>query len=164
MGSRVVLVEYNAPRVIVAARVLLALASLAVLSGCGATNAPGDDRAPTVGSANTAERCPEGRGACADAKPNGEPVPDVVGMPVLAACRELVPSGYTGAVVGEVGNPRSGPSRVVAQEPEAGREGDEGGLVRLTVSEPYPARVLEQNPECLDRTELGPGGKPNGPT
>jgi beta-lactam-binding protein with PASTA domain len=88
-------------------------------------------------------------------------VPEVVGLTVLAACRELRTDGYTGAVFGEVGNPRSGPSRVVAQKPEAGRKGDEGELVRLTVSRPYPARVLEQNPECLDRTQFGPGGKPN---
>jgi hypothetical protein len=67
-------------------------------------------------------------------------------------------------VVAEVGDGESGPSRVVAQEPEAGRKGYEGQLVRLTVSEPYPAGVLEQNPECLDRTQFGPGGKPNEPT
>jgi hypothetical protein len=67
-------------------------------------------------------------------------------------------------VVGEVADAESGPSRVVAQEPKAGRKGYEGQLVRLTVSEPYPAGVLEQNPECLDRTQFGPGGKPNEPT
>ena len=88
----------------------------------------------------------------------------MVGMTVLAACRELRPSGYRGAVVGEVGDGEFGPSRVVAQEPEAGRKGHEGQLVRLTVSAPYPTGVLEQNPECLDRTQLGPGGIPNEPT
>ena len=120
--------------------VLLVLASLAVLFGCGQSNAP------------------------AKTNPNANPVPDVVGMTVLAACRELRPGGYRGAVFGEVGDGRSGPSRVLAQEPEAGRKGYEGQLVRLTVSEPYPAGTLEQNPECLDRTQFGPGGKPNEPT
>jgi hypothetical protein len=84
-------------------------------------------------------------------------------MPVLAACRELRPSGYIGAVIGDIGDPRSGPSRVVAQEPEAGRKDYEGELVRLTVSEPYPPRMLERNPECLDRTEFGCCGEPNDP-
>jgi len=117
------------------------------LVGCSDPTA--EDRAATVGSEAT--------------EPNAEPVPDVVGMPVLVACRELRPEGYRGAVVGEVRDGESGPSRVVAQEPTAGRKGHEGQLVRLTVSEPYPAGVLEQNPECLDRTQFGPGGKPNGP-
>ena len=69
-----------------------------------------------------------------------------------------------GARVEEVGDGEFGPSRVVAQEPEAGRKGHEGQLVRLTVSAPYPASVLAQNPECLDRTRFRPGGKPNEPT
>ena len=120
--------------------VLLVLASLAVLFGCGEPNAP------------------------AKTNPNANVVPDVVGMTVLAACRELRPSGYRGAVFGEVSDGKSGPSRVLAQEPEAGRKGYEGQLVRLTVSKPYPAGVLEQNPECLDRTQFGPGGRPNEPT
>ena len=120
--------------------VLLVLASLAVLFGCGEPNAP------------------------AETNPNANVVPDVVGMTVLAACRELRPSGYRGAVFGEVSDGKSGPSRVLAQEPEAGRKGYEGQLVRLTVSKPYPAGVLEQNPGCLDRTQFGPGGKTNEPT
>ena len=136
------------------------LASLVAVHGCGQASSPTEDRATAAG--DTTGRCPD-RGACANVEPNARLVPDVVGMPVLAACRELMPSGYLRAVFGEVGDPRSGPSRVVAQEPEAGHEGYEGELVRLTVSEPYPARVLEQNPECLDRTEFGPGGKPNDP-
>jgi len=144
-------------------RVLLVLAAVAVLYGCGQASAPAEDRATTVGSGSATERCP-GANACADAKPNAKPVPDVVGMTVLAACRELRPSGYRGAVVGEVADTESGPSRVVAQVPEAGRKGHEGQLVRIPVSEPYPAGVLEQNPECLDRTQFGPGGKPNEPT
>ena len=131
-----------------AIRVLLVLASLAVLFGCGQSNTPAESNA----------------NAPAETNPNANPVPDVVGMTVLAACRELRPMGYTGAVFGEVGNDKSGPSRVLAQEPEAGRKGYEGQLVRLTVSEPYPAGVLEQNPGCLDRTQFGPGGKPNEPT
>jgi hypothetical protein len=130
------------------------------LAGCSEPTA--GDRAATVGLGTTMEGCPEG-GACAERRPNAEPVPDVVGMPVLAACRELRPNGYRGAVVGEASDGESGPSRVVAQEPAAGRKGHEGQLVRLTVSEPYPAGVLEQNPECLDRTQFGPGGKPNEP-
>jgi hypothetical protein len=141
-------------------RVLLALATFAVLYSCGQASSPAEDRANTPGSGNATEQCPDD-GACANAKPNAKPVPDVVGLPVLAACRELRPSGYRGAVVGEVSDGESGPSRVVAQEPEAGRKGYEGQLVRLTASEPYPAGVLEQNPECLDRTQFGPGGKPN---
>ena len=120
-----------------AIRVLLVLASLAALFGCGQSNAP------------------------AETNPNANVVPDVVGMTVLAACRELRPSGYRGAVFGEVSGSKSGPSRVLAQEPEAGRKGYEGQLVHLTVSKPYPAGALEQNPECLDRTEFGPGGRPN---
>ena len=144
-------------------RVLMVLAAFAVLCSCGQANSPTEHRATAVASGRAMESCPNDD-ACADAKPNAKPVPDVIGMPVLAACRELRPNGYRGAVVGEVGDGKSGPSRVVGQEPGAGREGYEGQLVRLTVSEPYPAGVLQQNPECLDRTQFGPGGKPNEPT
>jgi uncharacterized membrane protein YcaP (DUF421 family) len=142
--------------------VVLVATLMIVLTGCSEQAA--GDRAATVGLGTTMEGCPGDGGACADANPNAKPVPNVVGMPVLAACRELRPEGYRGAVVGEVGDGESGPSRVLAQEPEAGHKGYEGQLVRLTVSEPYPAGVLEQNPECLDRTQFGPGGKPNEPT
>jgi len=141
--------------------VVLVATLMIVLAGCSEPTA--GDRAATVGSETKLEGCTNG-GTCAGRRPNSKPVPDVVGMSVLAACRELRPSGYRGAVVGEVGDGESGPSRVVAQEPEARHKGHEGQLVRLTVSEPYPAGVLEQNPECLDRTQFGPGGKPNGPT
>jgi hypothetical protein len=144
-------------------RVLTVLVALAVLYGCGQANSAAEDRTIGVGSGSAAGRSP-GDGGYAGAEPNAIPVPDVVGLPVLAACRVLRPSGYRGAVVGEVADGVSGPSRVVAQEPKAGRKGHEGQLVRLTVSEPYPAGVLEQNPECLDRTQFGPGGKPNEPT
>lgn len=130
------------------------------LAGCSEPSA--GDGGATVGSVTKMEGCARG-GTCPDQSLNSKPVPDVVGMPVLAACRELRPDGYRGAVVGEVEDGESGPSRVVAQKPEAGREGYEGQLVRLTVSKPYPAGVLEQNPECLDRTQFGPGGKPNEP-
>jgi PASTA domain len=132
---------------VIAVRIVLVVTAFAVLYGCGRASSPAEDRATTAASGF----------------PNDNPVPEVVGRTVLAACRELRPDGYIGAVVGEVRDDGSGPSRVVAQEPEAGRKGREGQLVRLTVTEPYPAGVLEQNPECLDRTQLGPGGKPNDP-
>ena len=139
-GMRVRMIAVRIPLVV-------AVVAFAVLYGCGQASSPAKDRATTAASGY----------------PNGNPVPDVVGRTVLAACRELRPDGYIGAVVGEVRDAGSGPSRVVAQEPEAGRKGREGQLVRLTVTEPYPARVLEQNPECFDRTQFGPGGKPNDP-
>jgi len=103
-------------------RVLMVLAGFAVLYGCGQASSPAEDRTTAVSSGSTTERCPD-EGACAEAKPNAKPVPDVVGMPVLAACRELRPNEYRGAVVGEVGDSVPGPSRVVAQEPDAGRKG-----------------------------------------
>src|SRR3712207_9551838 len=92
-------------------RALMVLTAFAVLCSCGQANSAAEHRATAVASGRTLERCPDD-GACA-AKPNANPVPNVIGLPVFAACRELRPHGYTGAVVGELADGVSGPSRVV---------------------------------------------------
>ena len=95
--------------------------------------------------------------------PNDRPVPNVVGVHVLEACRELRTRNYVGSVMGEVENRRVSPGHVVYQEPRAGRKGFEGQPVELIVSEPYPAGKLGRDANCYDLTEYGPGGKPNVP-
>ena len=95
--------------------------------------------------------------------PNDKPVPNVVGAPVLEACRELRTRDYVGSVMGEVENREVAPGRVIYQEPRPGREGFQGQPVELIVSEPYPAGKLGRDVNCYDLTEYGPGGKPNVP-
>ena len=95
--------------------------------------------------------------------PNERPVPNVVGAPVLKACRELRTRDYVGSVMGEVVNRKVTPGHVIYQEPRAGRKGFQGQPVELIVSEPYPAGKLGRDVDCYDLTEYGPGGKPNVP-
>ena len=90
------------------------------------------------------------------ARPNG-PVPDVVGMELTAACKELSAREYVGYVIRAVEDPNVGPGLVVGQRPLPGRKGYVGGPVDLTVSEPYPEDELRRlsggrNPACLDAT------------
>lgn len=116
------------------------------------------------------DECPA-MGGCASVPPPGPPAPDVVGMRVMAACEALSRSGYGGgAVLGVVGPDAGGggigPRRVVSQDPGPGRKGPRGVKVELTVSAPYPAEELRRegrgrDPDCVDLTEYGPGGKPD---
>ena len=95
--------------------------------------------------------------------PNDKPIPNVVGAPVLEACRELRTRDYAGSVMGEVENGEVAPGHVIYQEPRAGRKGFQKQPVELIVSEPYPAGKLGRDVNCYDLTEYGPGGKPNVP-
>ena len=95
--------------------------------------------------------------------PNDKPIPNVVGAPVLEACRELRKRDYAGSVMGEVKNRAVAPGHVIYQEPRAGHKGFQGQPVELIVSEPYPAGKLGRDVNCYDLTEYGPGGKPNVP-
>ena len=104
-----------------------------------------------------------GNGIRAAKTPNDEPVPNVVGAPVLEACSKLQTRDYNGYVLGEVRNERVAPGHVVSQEPRVGHKGFEGQPVELIVSEPYPAEKLGRDSRCYDLTEYGPGGKPNVP-
>lgn len=100
--------------------------------------------------------------ACATLTRNDRPVPNVVGLRVLAACEALLKGGYEGGVVvGEVVADEKGPGRVVSQDPRAGGKGTLEAPVELVVSEPFPAEKLHRNPDCQDATQYGPGGKSN---
>jgi hypothetical protein len=95
-------------------------------------------------------------GAGETGRPNG-PVPDVVGMGLVAACDKLSSKGYVGYVIRVVDDPGVEPGHIVEQIPPGGRKGNVGGPVDLTVSEPYSEDDLRglsrgRNPACLDAT------------
>lgn len=89
-------------------------------------------------------------------KPNG-PVPNVVGMGLVAACEKLSAREYVGYVIRAVEDPNARPGLVVEQRPFPGRKGYVGGPVDLTISAPYPEDEMRQlsggrDPACLDAT------------
>ena len=75
-------------------------------------------------------------------------VPGVVGQEVTAATQALEAEGFT--VATEFVNDPAPPNQVIAQDPEAAAEADEGSTVTLTVSQgPEPVTV----PDVVGRTQ-----------
>jgi hypothetical protein len=122
-------------------------------SGAGGSAAQVDDRvmSPSAGSqASKAESATEAASGSQTAGPrNDRTVPDVVGLPVLAACEKLSSRGYAGYVIWEV-EAAIEPGRVVSQEPRAGHTGNVGGPVDLAVSTPYPKEKIRRESRNLD--------------
>lgn len=117
--------------------------------------APSQEAQPRSAAKAQASKHVEGVGG--GGRRNDQPVPDVVGMKVLAACGELSSRDYAGYVVRVVDDAGVRPGRVSAQEPGSGRRGLEGEPVDLTVSRPYPERLLKEGDPadkrgCLDVT------------
>lgn len=100
-------------------------------------------RTVTLGPGN--RECPLG-GGCAGL--NDEPIPNVEGLPVEAACRTLEESDYGGQVQAVVNNGELEPGHVVAQEPEAGSFTPEGYPVSLVVNRALAEVPLTKDSAC----------------
>ena len=135
------------------------------LEGAAASAGGGEDMPTSGGDMPTSGGGSQSAGSELQAvrTPNSQAVPEVVGMPVLKACRKLWPRDYVGSVLGVVESDTMPSGRVISQNPRAGSRGFQGQPVDLVVSEPYPAAELGRKNHCYDLTEYGPGGKPNVP-
>lgn len=81
---------------------------------------------------------------------NDEPVPDVVGMRIEAACRVLERNGHAGEVSFIERAESVEPRRVLAQDIEPGTNKGASMLVFLTVSGPFSERQLSPNTSCAN--------------
>jgi hypothetical protein len=81
---------------------------------------------------------------------NEEPVPDVVGKPIEAACRTLSRAGHAGEVSYVRRAEGVEPGRVLAQDIEPGTNKGASLLVYLTVSGPFSEKELSANTFCAN--------------
>jgi len=89
------------------------------------------------------------------AKKNPDPIPNVIGMRVKAACRTHLRKEHLGNVWGKRHSDEEfGPGRVVAQKPKPGFKPGVSHGVFLFVSKPFPD-ALPQDTSCAERT-VGP--------
>jgi hypothetical protein len=129
-----------------------------VLAGCGQGSgeaSPGsadrmastDEEAQTSASEGAHKGGP--KPAVLGAK-NEEPVPDVVGEPIEAACRALERAGRAGEVSYIRRTRDVEPGRVLAQDIKPGTNKGTSMLVFLTVSGPFSERELSPNTSCAN--------------
>jgi hypothetical protein len=134
------------------------MAACFVLAGCGhgaGEASPGSaDRTTSTnaeGHTSASEGADEGgpKPSVLGAK-NEEPVLDVVGMPVEAACRALSRAGHAGEV-SYIRRARDvEPGRVLAQDIEPGTNKGASMLVYLTVSGPFSEKELSAGTSCAN--------------
>jgi hypothetical protein len=148
------------PLVFILTRVILAatMAACFVLAGCGQDSGEGspgsaDRTASTHADAQTSASGGADKG---DPKPlgigakNEEPVPNVVGKPIEAACRALARAGHAGEVSYIRRAEGVEPGRVLAQDIEPGTNKGASMLVYLTVSGPFSEKELSANTFCAN--------------
>jgi hypothetical protein len=129
-----------------------------VLAGCGQGSGQGspgpvdrtasahtDAQTPELGGADKGGPKPLGIGA-----KNEEPVPNVVGKPIEAACRTLSRAGHAGEVSYVSRAEGVEPGRVLAQDIEPGTNKGASMLVYLTVSGPFSEKELSANTYCAN--------------
>ncbi len=130
------------------------VSSLGCSQGVGEAPPGSADRTPSTpaegstsasGGADTGEPKLSGLGA-----KNEEPVPDVVGMPIEAACRALERVGHAGEVSYIRRAKDVEPGQVLAQDIEPGTNKGASMLVFLTVSGPFSERELSPNTSCAN--------------
>jgi hypothetical protein len=131
--------------------IVLGAATLACgQSAVGPDSSPEEDRTKPAEATFGQEETITGQPTGPDRVTNQEPVPDVVGMPVMKARQVIRRNDYRCAVVTERAGD-AGPRRVVAQRPNPGEQGYVNQVVRLTVSRPFPRGKMPV--DCLDRRE-----------
>jgi hypothetical protein len=125
------------------------MAANVLLAGCG----PDVGEAPPESTDQTANPEPRER----TEKPmlwqgakNDEPVPDVVGMRIEAACQALERNGHAGEVSFIERAEDVEPGRVLAQDIEPATNKGASMLVYLTVSGPFSERELSPNTSCAN--------------
>lgn len=134
------------------------VAACFVLAGCGqgsgkgspgsadrTTSAHADAQTSASGGAGKGGTKPLGIGA-----KNEEPVPNVVGKPIEAACRALSRAGHAGEVSYVRRAEGVEPGRVLAQDIEPGTNKGASMLVYLTVSGPFSEKELSANTLCAN--------------
>jgi PASTA domain len=147
------------PLVFILTRAILAatMAACFVVAGCGQGSGEGSSgSADRTAGAHAAQTSAKGGAPKGGPKPlgigakNEEPVPNVVGKPIEAACRTLSRAGHAG----EVSYVRSAegvePGRVLAQDIEPGTNKGASLLVYLTVSGPFSEKELSANTFCAN--------------
>jgi hypothetical protein len=138
--------------------VAVTMASCFVLAGCGQDSGeapPGSaDRtasaradAQTSASSGADKGGPKPLGIGAK---NEEPVPNVVGKPIEAACRALSRAGHAGEVSYVRRAEGVEPGWVLAQDIEPGTNKGASMLVYLTVSGPFSEKELSPNTSCAN--------------
>ncbi len=148
------------PLVLNLTRAILAatMAACFVVAGCGQSSGEGSPgSADRMASAHTDAQTTATKGADKGApKPlgigakNEEPVPNVVGKPIEAACRTFSRAGHAGEVSYVRRAEGVAPGRVLAQDIEPGTNKGASMLVYLTVSGPFSEKELSANTFCAN--------------